>query len=99
MIQKQHLKSRPVCKVTFELPDHYEAERLELCSDVNGWEPIPFKRLKNGKWKLQLDVAPGSQLQFRYRGHRSDSQWWDNDPSADDFVLNTFGSKNCVLVC
>lgn len=99
MIQKRHLKSRPVCKLTFELPDDYRAERIELCADFNDWEPIPFKRLKNGKWKLELDVKSGAEVQFRYRGKSEDGVWWDNDPGADRFVSNGFGSENCVLVC
>lgn len=99
MIQKQHLKTRPVCKVTFELPDSYVAERLELCADFTNWEPVPFRRLKNGKWKLQVDVEPG-EYQFRYRGHHTaGAPWWDNDPAADSFVTNPFGTENSLLRC
>ena len=99
MIEKKHLKSRPVCKLTFELPEDYSAERLELYTDFNGWEPIPFKRLKSGKWKLQLDVESGAEYQFRYLARNGDGVRWDNDPAADRFVANEYGSENCVLVC
>ena len=99
MIQKQHLKSRPVCKLTFEMPEDYQAESLELCAEFNDWEPIPFKRLKSGKWKLQVDVDSGAEFQFRYRAHSDEGEWWDNDPNADRYVSNSYGSENGVLVC
>ncbi len=53
MIKKSHLKSRPVCKLTFELPTDVQADDLHLVADFTDWQPVPFSRLKNGKWKLQ----------------------------------------------
>ena len=99
MIKKQHLKSRPVCKVTFELPPDYEADQLELVASHNQWDPVPFDRLKSGKWKLQVEVPPGESVEFRYRGCTGEDMWFDNDPTADEFVWNEFGSRNAVIHC
>lgn len=99
MITKQRLKSRPICKVTFELSPEYDADSLALVADATGWKPVPFQRLKNGKWKLQLEVEPGQQLEFRYRGTTGDETWWDNDPDADRYVPNPFGTSNAVVHC
>lgn len=99
MITKQTLKSRPVTKVTFELDPTYEADSVSLVSNRTDWEPLPFTRLKNGKWKLQLEVEPGETLEFRYLGTTNGDAWWDNDPEADDFVPNEFGSRNAVVHC
>jgi hypothetical protein len=98
MIKKRHLKSRPVCKLTFELPD-YEADQLELLGTFSDWEPVEFNRLKSGKWKLQLEVEPGSTHQFRYRAKKDGETWYDNDGEADDYVYNEFGTQNAVLHC
>lgn len=99
MIKKQTLKSRPVCKLTFELSPEYEADELELLANVNDWQPIPFDRLKSGKWKLQVEVDPGATIEFRYRAKKSGDVWYDNDPSADRYVDNEFGTTNAVINC
>ena len=99
MITKQTLKSRPVTKVTFELAPEYEADSVALVSNANEWEPMPFTRLKNGKWKLQLEVEPGQSVEFRYLGTTNGDSWWDNDPDADAFVPNEFGGDNAVVNC
>jgi hypothetical protein len=60
MIKKQHVKSRNVYKVTFELPADHEADEAYLLSDVNGWQPIAFEKGRAGKWKLVHEYEPGS---------------------------------------
>ena len=99
MITKQHLKSRPVCKVTFELSPEYEADTLALIGSFNDWAPVPFKKLKNGKWKLQLELEPGQQMQFRYQGTTGERMWWDNDPAADRQIPNEYGDTNSWIAC
>ena len=99
MITKQLLKSRPVCKITFELAKEYEADKLELISSFNDWNPVPFTKLKNGKWKLQLELEPGQEIQFRYQGTTGDSIWWDNEPAAERQIPNEYGGTNSWIAC
>ena len=99
MIKKQHLKSRPVCKLTFELPADFEADTLELVAEWNGWEPVPFDHLKNGKWKLVQEVPPGADYPFRYRRTLGEEATWLDDESADRFEPNEFGTSNGVIGC
>ena len=99
-IQKEYLKKKPLCKVTFCLP----AERMENANSVhvvgefNGWDPsaTPMKRGKAGGFKATLNLEPGREYQFRYL---VDESVWENDWEADKYVPNPFGnSENCVVV-
>jgi len=97
MIKKQYVKSRNVTKVTFEHPVGVEADAIELISDVHDWRPVPFDRLKNGKWKLVQEFEPGTAVQFRYRVSRDGGVTYWNDRDADGFVQNDQGSENAVI--
>jgi hypothetical protein len=99
MITKQFLKSRPACKLTFELPNDLEADSVELVADVNDWHPVPLKHLKDGRWKLQQEVPAGSELGFRYLVRHADRIEWRNDESADALVRNVFGTQDGVVRC
>jgi hypothetical protein len=50
-ISKNYLKTKPVCKITFEVPS--EAETLSVVGDFNNWDlqSTQLKKLKNGKFK------------------------------------------------
>jgi len=99
MIKKQYVKSRNVTKVTFEHPVGVEADAIELISDVHDWRPVPFDRLKNGKWKLVQEFAPGTVVQFRYRiSHDGSVSYW-NDDDADGVAPNDQGTDNSILRC
>lgn len=99
MIKKQTLKSRPVCKLTFELSSEIEADTLELLGDWTDWQPAEFKKLKSGKWKLVQEVAPGAEYQFRYRATSGGQESWLNDAFADGFIENDFGTANGIVRC
>lgn len=99
-IQKQYLKSRPVCKVTFRLPEELgqRARRASIAGEFNGWSlsAHPMKRQKNGSFLATLDLEAGREYQFRYV---LDEEVWENDPEADRFVPTPFGNgHNGVLV-
>ena len=46
-ISKNYLKTKPVCKITFEVPS--EAESLSVVGDFNNWDlqSTQLKKLKN----------------------------------------------------
>ena len=52
-IKKQYLKSKPVCKVTFEVTAK-EANSISVVGDFNEWNAAatPLKKLKNKKFKF-----------------------------------------------
>ncbi len=101
MIKKQYVKSRQVYKTTFrlaknELPEKYEVETAHLVGDFNDWdrESMPMEYLKNGDFKVSLDLEPGEKYEFRYL---LNSEEWFNEWEADEYILGGFGEDNCVL--
>lgn len=98
-IQKQFLKSKPLCKVTFEVPSELVAgaEKVAVLGDFNSWKPgtHELKKLKDGKFKATFDLETGKQYQFRYL---VDDANWINDPEADEFVYSGVAQdQNCVI--
>lgn len=99
-VTKQYLKSRPVSKVTFRLPSEAapEAEKVFLVGEFNNWDPqaTPMTRLKNGDFKVVLDLEPGHEYAYRYL---IEGQVWENDWSADKYDPCAFaGGENSVVV-
>ncbi|MBU2510162.1 isoamylase early set domain-containing protein [bacterium] len=99
-IKKQYLKSKPVCKVTFRIDREQAPEAKTVCllGEFNHWNPKknPMKKLKDGSFKLVLDLETGHQYQFRYLVN---SSIWENDNAADKYVLNPFGdAENGVVI-
>lgn len=98
-IRKQFLKSRPVCKVTFKIPDTMgnTAKSAHLVGEFNGWSTSanPMKRLKNGGFSTTVDLETGRPYQFRYLLGASD---WENEPEADGLLPTPYGdSQNSVI--
>ncbi len=98
-LRKQYLKSRPVCKVTFNLSKENsgEADTANLVGDFNNWDTsaTPMKRYKNGKFTVAVDLQPGSEYQFRYF---LDDARWANEPEADKSVqVPGMNAENSVV--
>ena len=98
-LTKKYLKSKPVCKVGFNLPAGATdgARKVYLVGDFNGWgETVrPMRRVKDGSFTITQDLDVGREYQFRYR---TDAGRWINDEAADRYAPNTFGDDNCVVV-
>jgi len=99
-IKKQYLKSRPVSKVTFRLPQDAvpEAQKVSLVGEFNDWDSQanPMTRLKNGEFKVTVDLETGQEYNFRYLVEDS---LWVNDAEADKYVPSGFaGEENSVVV-
>ena len=98
-IEKKSVKSKPVCKVKFSLKgDQYKsASSILLVGSFNNWQigETPFRKAKTGVWSVSMDLATGTEHQFRYL---IDGNRWENDPEADKFVPSGLGSENSVLV-
>jgi 1,4-alpha-glucan branching enzyme len=69
-IRKQYLKSRPVCKVTFRIPEEMgtSAKTAHIVGEFNNWTffATPMKKLKSGAFTMTLELEPGREYQFRY---------------------------------
>jgi 1,4-alpha-glucan branching enzyme len=99
-MKKRFLKSKPVCKVMFELPSQAVngAAMVTLVGDFNGWDPAttPMKRHKDGTWSVMLDLPRDREYQFRYL---IDGERWENDWQVDKYVPNSTGEcENSVVV-
>lgn len=99
-MKKRFLKSKPVCKVTFELPAEAAngAANVTIAGEFNGWDSAatPMKRSKAGAYSVTLDLPGGREYQFRYL---IDGERWENDWAADKYVHNPFGDgENSVVV-
>ena len=98
-LKKRYLKSKPVCKVTFELPRKAApgAASVGLAGDFNGWDPqvTPLTRKKSGDFNVTLELASGREYQFRYV---IDGQTWENDWQADRYAPSEIpGVENSVV--
>lgn len=98
-IKKQPLKSKPVCKVTFRVSKEMAAgaDLVTVVGDFNHWNPIetPMSQLKSGEFTAVLELETGKSYEFRYL---VGGDIWYNEPEADGFVANSFGSENSLLV-
>lgn len=100
-LKKQYLKSKPVCKVTFlmEKESVKGAGKVDLLGEFNNWntaEPVVMKKLKNGTFKVTIDLPSESEFQFKYL---LDGEVWINDTEADKFVNAGLGDEeNSVVV-
>ncbi len=79
-MKKRMLKSKPVCKVTFELPAEAApaASAVNLVGDFNDWDTggTPMKRRKDGSFSVTIDLDTDREYQYKYL---IDSQTWEND--------------------
>ena len=57
-IKKQYLKSKPLCKVTFRIPEDIgkAAETAHVVGEFNDWDffSTPMKKLKKGAFTVQV---------------------------------------------
>lgn len=98
-LTKKYLKSKALCKVTFELAQAAAngAKEVALAGDFNAWNTTEtvLKKGKDGVFKATLELESGKEYQFRYV---LDGQIWANDPEADKFASTSFGTENSVVV-
>ncbi len=96
MLKKQHLKSKPICKVAFEVPRAAAARQAFLVGDFNGWDAsaTPMRKLKDGRHSVTLELDANRQYQFRYVLDGA----WANDWQADAYVPNPYGGDNSLVV-
>lgn len=99
-IAKQFLKSKPIAKVTFELPAEAVngAKAVALVGEFNNWDisALTLKKQKDGSYKTTVELPVGSEYQYRYL---LDGSKWENDWAADKYVASSVsGVENSVVV-
>jgi len=100
-LKKQYLKRMPVCKVTFSMDKEavQGAGKVDLLGEFNNWntaEPVTMKMLKNGTFKVTLDLPAESEFEFKYL---LDGEVWINDSEADKYINSGLGSEeNSVVI-
>ena len=96
--KKQYFKTKPFCKVTFTVPKQLAAfaKTVHRVGDFTDWNKsiTPMKRLKNGSFTATLYLRPDCDYEFRYL---VDDITGENDPQADKYVSNVYGSENSVV--
>jgi 1,4-alpha-glucan branching enzyme len=98
-MKKRYLKTKPVCKVTFDLPaDIGPAKNVWLTGDFNDWDvqSTPMKKRKDGSFTVTVDLPRDAEYQFKYL---IDGQRWENDWEADKYLpAPVGGGDNSVIV-
>ncbi|MFD1293796.1 isoamylase early set domain-containing protein [Lutibacter holmesii] len=94
-LKKQYLKSKPVCKVTFSMDKEAVAGagKVDLLGEFNNWntaEPVQMKKLKNGTFKVTIDLPSEKEFQFKYL---LDGEKWVNDDCADKYINSGLGAE------
>jgi len=96
MIKKEQKKGDGQVKVTFVLPEEEVSGTVSVVGDFNEWTPEKTKLIKrsNGTYSASVTLEQGGQYAFRYYFEEGS---WKNDDSADEFVMNPFGTQNGVV--
>jgi 1,4-alpha-glucan branching enzyme len=94
-IKKQDLKTMPNCRVTFRLPKDAapEAQNVTIVGDFNNWNitETPLKRLKNGDFKVTLELPCNREYRFRYI---INANQWENDECIDKYTPIRYGDDD-----
>lgn len=94
-IKKQDLKTMPNCRVTFRLPKDAapEAQNVTIVGDFNNWNitETPLKRLKNGDFKVTLELPCNREYRFRYI---INANQWENDECTDKYIPSRYGDDD-----
>jgi len=97
-LNKQFLKSRPVCKVKFQLAKNEVngCDEVFVVGDFNSWDEkaCPMKKGKDGSFTVLVELEAGKDYRFRYH---CGGQWY-NDADADRFEFCPFAmADNSVI--
>lgn len=99
-LKKQFSKSKPVCKVTFNLPKEAVngGKKVVVLGDFNNWDPVNGLKMKSGKtgYTATIELPTGKEYEFRYL---IDQMNWTNDWEADAYrPSDYFGVDNSVVL-
>ncbi|NOR64455.1 MAG: glycoside hydrolase [Candidatus Scalindua sp.] len=98
--EEKFLETKKVRRITFRLPKVAATDAKSVCivGDFNNWNTHanPMKKLKDGDYRIELNLELGREYQFRYL---IDQLKWENDRSADKYVRSVYGDcDNSVVI-
>ncbi|EHA1123514.1 1,4-alpha-glucan branching protein [Vibrio navarrensis] len=95
MLKKRFFKTKDEVEVTFEVEqEHWES--AQVAGDFNNWQPEPMTLVKkSGQFKFKTRLPKEQKIEFRYLFNEDK---WENDPQADGYVANGFGSDNSLVL-
>jgi 1,4-alpha-glucan branching enzyme len=91
MIKKEFKGKK--CKVTFEIKPE-KAEYVEIIGSWNNWQPERMKKRRDGTFYIPKTFDVSKEYEFRYI---IDGKEYINDPEADGYIKNPFGTDNCIV--
>lgn len=96
MLNKTPYKGGRSCRVTFALPADVAADRVHVCGEFNDWDESanPLVKRAKGHYSASLTLKTGRSYRFRYL---IDGKRWENDPQADAYTPNPYGSEDSVV--
>ena len=99
-IEREYSKDGSKCRITFWLPGEFApgARSIAVAGSFNDWNPRShlLRKLKNGDYRLVVEVAAGREYQFRFV---VDESGWVNATNADRYVWSEVGGcENSVIV-
>lgn len=96
MLRKSYSKTGRVCRVTFDFHPPVDARSVSLCGDFNGWasDANAMSHRKDGRFSTTISLQAGQSYRFRYL---LDGSQWENDPAADGYAPNQFGSDDSLV--
>ncbi|MBL7792714.1 MAG: isoamylase early set domain-containing protein [Saprospiraceae bacterium] len=98
MLKKEYSKTKPVCKVTFSLPEEAleGATTVKVLGDFNSWSWENGATLKRAgsEYKASVELETGRHYEFRYF---VDQNYWITDPAADGYTPTQFGTHNAIV--
>ena len=89
-------KKSKTCEVTFELPAEVNTQTACVVGEFNEWnvEANPMTRGEDGSFSVTVSLKVGQAYRFRYL---LDDGRWENDPAADAYEPNPYGSDDSVV--
>jgi hypothetical protein len=81
--------------VTFRVPPEAGAATALILGEFTEWSAVPMTPGDDGSHEVTIELPMGSSYRFRYL---LDGARWANDWAADDYVANTYGSDDSVVI-
>ena len=94
MLTKKFFKTKDEAEVTFEFSGN-ETSTVSLVAEFNDWQPLEMKYdKKTNLFRAKVRLPKDESFHFRYL---VDESIWENDPQADLYLPNEFGTQNSVV--
>lgn len=94
MFSKKFFKTKDEVEVTFQWPKDENVSSVAVCGEFNGWESTPLKLNRQKVFTTKVRLPKEGNFEFRYLINEGQ---WENDPAADAYVGNSYGSDNSVV--